>query len=128
MNYIAWPEFLKTVMPAGNSDDYWEKKLCQDQLYIFINPLIISFAAPVSEESRIQRPVLLSVKDFENKHPSPPPNSCSLEVTGHRTDFAALKLHIVGMILHLFHHGAAAYLQFLHVFRVQLQAGHVTGI
>lgn len=56
-----------------NSDacrEFWWllKKLCQDQLYIFINSLTISFAAPVSEERRIQRPVLLSVKDFENTH------------------------------------------------------------
>jgi len=74
----------------------------------------------------VQTPVLLSVKDLKtNKKPNPP---CSLEVTGNRTDFAVLKKRIVGMNPHLFQHGAASHLRFLHVFRVQLQTGNTTVI
>lgn len=60
---------FQSLMPAGNSEDYWEQRLCQDQLSIFMNPSIISFAAPVSEERGTQTPAVLNTKDlFQTKH------------------------------------------------------------
>jgi len=72
MNYIAWPEFLKTLMPAGNSEDYWEKKLSGPALH-FCKPSDCLLCSTSFRGEGCADTSAFECKRFKNKQKTQPP-------------------------------------------------------